>query len=219
MQSDNILAFSPVNGKLAGRSLVAPGTGLISWCTQVRCAEVTHIAQTANARYGKLVDSDEKAPGKCAKFAIKNLDICAPAGSSSHVQNSATLSAFPLDFSRITSLRSLANASTTHTSFALPPHRTASRRTISGRTRFGGSRSRRTGESINALFPQELGHVIPTNAVSIFHALPLNFVSDWIASYTVHGAGAIVLVNVMRIPCFGRRMTIGRASISWPGAS
>src|SRR4029077_20072488 len=37
MQSDDILAFSPVNGKLAGRSLVAPGTGLLSWCTPVRC--------------------------------------------------------------------------------------------------------------------------------------------------------------------------------------
>jgi len=66
---------------------------------------------------------------------------------------------------------------------------------------------------------QKLGHVIPTNTVSMFHALQLNFVSDPIASYTMHGAGAMVLVNVMRIPCFGRRMTIGRASISWPGAS
>ena len=65
----------------------------------------------------------------------------------------------------------------------------------------------------------KLGHVIPTNAVSMFHALQLNFVSDRIASYAMHGAGAMVLVNVIRIPCFGRRMTIGRASISWPGAS
>jgi hypothetical protein len=38
-------------------------------------------------------------------------------------------------------------------------------------------------------------------------------------SYAVHGAGAMVLVNVMQIPCFGRRMTIGRASIIWPGAN
>src|ERR1700747_2538831 len=76
-----------------------------------------------------------------------------------------------------------------------------------------------TGESINALFPQELGHVIRTNAVSIFHALHLNFVSDRIASYAMHGAGAIVLVNVMRIPCVGRIITIGRTSIRWPGAS
>jgi hypothetical protein len=37
--------------------------------------------------------------------------------------------------------------------------------------------------------------------------------------YAMHGARAMVLVNVMRIPCFGRRMTIGRASIVWPGAS
>jgi hypothetical protein len=66
---------------------------------------------------------------------------------------------------------------------------------------------------------QKLGHVIPTNAVSMFHALQLNFVSGRIASYAMHGAGAIVLVNVMRIPCFGRRMTIGRASIIWPGAN
>ena len=43
--------------------------------------------------------------------------------------------------------------------------------------------------------------------------------SDRIAIYAVHGAGAMVLVNVMRIPCFGRRMTIGRASIIWPGAN
>jgi hypothetical protein len=58
----------------------------------------------------------------------------------------------------------------------------------------------------------------PTN-VSMLHALQLKFVSDRIASYAMQGAGAMVLVNVMRIPCFGRRMTIGRASIVWPGAS
>ena len=39
------------------------------------------------------------------------------------------------------------------------------------------------------------------------------------ASHATHGAGAMVLVNVMRIPCFGRRMTIGRASIVCPGAN
>ena len=66
---------------------------------------------------------------------------------------------------------------------------------------------------------QKLGHVIPTNAVSMFHALQLKFVSDRIVPYAMHGAGAMVLVNVMRIPCFGRRMTIGRASIIWPGAN
>jgi hypothetical protein len=55
--------------------------------------------------------------------------------------------------------------------------------------------------------------------VSMFHALQLRFVTDRIASYAMHGEGAMVLVNVMRIPCFGRRMTIGRASIIWPGAS
>jgi hypothetical protein len=49
--------------------------------------------------------------------------------------------------------------------------------------------------------------------------LQVKFVSDWLASYAMHEADAIVLVNVMRIPCFGRRMTIGRASITWPGAS
>jgi hypothetical protein len=64
-----------------------------------------------------------------------------------------------------------------------------------------------------------LGHVIPTNAVSVFHALQLKSVSGRIVSYAMHGAGAIVLVNVMRIPRFGRRMTIGRASIIWPGAN
>jgi hypothetical protein len=47
----------------------------------------------------------------------------------------------------------------------------------------------------------------------------VNLVSDRVASYAMHGAGAIVLVNVMRIPCFGRRMTIGRASIVWPGTN
>jgi hypothetical protein len=52
-----------------------------------------------------------------------------------------------------------------------------------------------------------------------FHALQLKFVSGRIVSYAMHGAGAMVLVNVMRIPCFGRRMTIGRASIIWPGAN
>ena len=63
------------------------------------------------------------------------------------------------------------------------------------------------------------GTGFPTNAVSMLHALQPKFVSDRIASYTMHGTGAMVLVNVMRIPCFGRRMTIGRASIIWPGAN
>jgi hypothetical protein len=40
-----------------------------------------------------------------------------------------------------------------------------------------------------------------------------------IASYAMQRAGAMVFVNLMRIPCFGRRMTIGRASIVWPGAN
>jgi hypothetical protein len=66
---------------------------------------------------------------------------------------------------------------------------------------------------------QKLGHVIPTNAVSMFHALQLKFVSGRIGSYAMQVAGAMVLVNVMRIPCFGRRMTIGRGSIIWPGAN
>jgi hypothetical protein len=39
------------------------------------------------------------------------------------------------------------------------------------------------------------------------------------ASYAMHRAGAMVLVNVMRIPCFGRSMTIGRGSMVWPGVS
>ena len=59
----------------------------------------------------------------------------------------------------------------------------------------------------------------PTTGVSMIHALQLKFVCDRIASYAMHGAGAMVLVNVMRIPCFGRRMTIGRASIIWPGTN
>jgi hypothetical protein len=42
---------------------------------------------------------------------------------------------------------------------------------------------------------------------------------DTAASDAMREADAMVLVNVMRIPCFGRRMTIGRASIVWPGAS
>jgi len=53
----------------------------------------------------------------------------------------------------------------------------------------------------------------------MFQALQLKFVPDPIASFAMQGAGAVVLVNVMRIPCLGRRMTIGRASIVWPGAS
>ena len=44
-------------------------------------------------------------------------------------------------------------------------------------------------------------------------------VSLFCASYATHGAGVMVFVNVMRIPCFGRRMTIGRASIVCPGAN
>ena len=31
--------------------------------------------------------------------------------------------------------------------------------------------------------------------------------------------GALALVKVIRIPCFGRRMTIGRGSIVWPGTN
>ena len=30
------------------------------------------------------------------------------------------------------------------------------------------------------------------------------------------GSCVVTLVKAMRIPCFGRRMTIGRASIVWP---
>jgi hypothetical protein len=52
-----------------------------------------------------------------------------------------------------------------------------------------------------------------------FCALQLKFVPTRMASYATQGAGAVVLVNVMRIPCFGRRITIGRASIIWPGAN
>ena len=33
------------------------------------------------------------------------------------------------------------------------------------------------------------------------------------------GLGVIASVKFMRIPCFGRRMTIGRASMVWPGTS
>jgi hypothetical protein len=40
-----------------------------------------------------------------------------------------------------------------------------------------------------------------------------------ITSHAMQGAGVVVFVNVMRIPCLGRRMTIGRASIDWPGAN
>jgi len=58
-----------------------------------------------------------------------------------------------------------------------------------------------------------------SNAVSTFCALQRKSVAARIASYATRGVGAMVLVNVMRIPCFGRRMTIGRASIVWPGAN
>jgi hypothetical protein len=43
--------------------------------------------------------------------------------------------------------------------------------------------------------------------------------ADSAASDAMREGDAMVLVNVMRIPCFGRRMTIGRASIVWPGAN
>ncbi len=43
--------------------------------------------------------------------------------------------------------------------------------------------------------------------------------ADSAASFAMRGAEATVFVNVMRIPCFGRRMTMGRASIVWPGAN
>jgi hypothetical protein len=55
--------------------------------------------------------------------------------------------------------------------------------------------------------------------VGSFCTLQLKFVPARIASYATQGAGALVLANVMRIPCFGRRITIGRASIIWPGAN
>jgi hypothetical protein len=41
----------------------------------------------------------------------------------------------------------------------------------------------------------------------------------WTERIAEIGAGKIRMVKVMRIPCFGRRMTIGRASIVWPGDS
>jgi hypothetical protein len=63
------------------------------------------------------------------------------------------------------------------------------------------------------------GSGFSTIAVSMFCGLQLKSVPARIASYATHGAGAMVLVNVMRIPCFGRRMTIGRASMVCPGAS
>jgi hypothetical protein len=63
------------------------------------------------------------------------------------------------------------------------------------------------------------GSDFSTAAVSMFCALQLKSVLARNASYAMHGAGAVVLVNIMRIPCFGRRMTIGRASIIWPGAN
>ena len=66
---------------------------------------------------------------------------------------------------------------------------------------------------------QKLGHVIPMQAMSMILALQLKFGSQRITSYAMQRAGVMVLVNVMRIPCFGRRMTIGRASIVWPGAN
>jgi hypothetical protein len=50
-------------------------------------------------------------------------------------------------------------------------------------------------------------------------ASQLKSVPAGIASYATHGAGVMILVNVMRIPCFGRRMTIGRASMVCPGAN
>jgi hypothetical protein len=68
-----------------------------------------------------------------------------------------------------------------------------------------------------AICLKQLQGINETNTVSMLHALQRKFVSDRIASYAMQGA--TVLVNVMRIPCFGRRMTIGRASIVWPGAS
>jgi hypothetical protein len=51
------------------------------------------------------------------------------------------------------------------------------------------------------------------------YAVSLKLVSYRTASCAMQRAGAMVLVKVMRIPSFGRRMTIGRASILWPGAS
>src|SRR5580700_10295279 len=33
------------------------------------------------------------------------------------------------------------------------------------------------------------------------------------------GLGVVASLKFMRIPCFGSRMTIGRASIVWPGTS
>jgi hypothetical protein len=56
-------------------------------------------------------------------------------------------------------------------------------------------------------------------ASACFTPYKLKFVSERIASYAIHEAGATVLVNFMRIPCFGRRMTIGRASMIWSGAN
>ncbi len=57
------------------------------------------------------------------------------------------------------------------------------------------------------------------NAFQMSNPYNLFFVAELIAPYATQGAVAMALVNVMRIPCFGRRMTMGRASIIWPGAN
>jgi len=56
--------------------------------------------------------------------------------------------------------------------------------------------------------------ILRERACDRFCAYNFRFSPD--RAYAMHGAGAMVLVNIMRIPCFGRRITIGRASIVWP---
>ena len=63
---------------------------------------------------------------------------------------------------------------------------------------------------VDGLLEQDVGLELPEN---LFSRLSLQRVDK------VRADDAMVLVNVMRIPCLGRRMTIGRASIVWPGAS
>ncbi len=54
---------------------------------------------------------------------------------------------------------------------------------------------------------------------SRFQALRVKCDSEGRLSCARRGAGATALVKVMRIPYLGRRMTMGRASMLWPGAS
>jgi len=69
-------------------------------------------------------------------------------------------------------------------------------------------RSRASCKAIRVRITQTDTEIVRTTLTEISGDYPVQLLEVWAA-----------VVKVIRIPCFGRRMTIGRGSIVWPGVS